>query len=315
MTNLADPTAPPRADLERVFAHLIAEGRGLNAPLATATDQLAAVRHLMDCYADINPRPPLTGVTVHPAVADEFDAEWLVPENVGTGRRIVYLHGGAWISGGAQSHRPLAAALAQVTHSELLLVEYRLAPEHPFPAGLLDCIAACQWAAENGPNGASSPQSLVLAGDSAGGNLSAAVCMALIEKQARIPDRLVLLSPNLDNSRNAERDARYDPISNADKLDAVAALYTGGAVALSDPRVSPIGIPGPHLRRFPPTLLQVSGAEFLLWDSRRFAERLAEEGRRVVLSVWPDMPHVWHLFIDQLPEADASLKEIAHFLR
>ena len=184
-----------------------------------------------------------------------------------------------------------------------------------FPAGLDDCHTALAWVAKCGPEGEAPVESLHLVGDSAGANLAVAACRKALLEGIRSPDRLVLISPVLDCSVNPARgEGAYADVGPAD-LAAGAGLYLGGRVEIDHPAASPLYCEDEVLAAMPPTLLQASAHEYLLWDSQEFARRLAAAGARAVLSVWPDMPHVWHAFLTLLPEAGHALDEIADFLR
>ncbi len=296
-----------RPDIDRAFRHLA----GAATP---AADPIAAMRAFVDRYGDVEPRAPLTGVEARPVSAAGVRCQWLIPDRIATDARLVFLHGGGWVAGGLESHRPIAARLAVLTGAATLLVDYRLAPEHPFPAALDDSAGVLAWAAANDPEGPSAARRLWLAGDSAGANLAAAITLAALESGARRPDRLVLIGLPADGRSDPRRGDRPDIVSGNAELQGVMAAYVQGAAPLDDARISPIIGREALLARFPPTLLQVSGAEFLLWDSRMFAERLIGAGARAVLSVWPAMPHVWHAFLSLLPEASEALAEAAAFL-
>lgn len=299
-----------RADIAQAFAHLASR----QPTGETVEAQVRAMRRFVDGYGDVHPRGDLKGVEVRRCRAAKAPAEWIIPERVDGSSRIVHLHGGGWVAGGLESHRPMAAALALEARAPVLLVDYRLAPEHPFPAGLQDSIAAFAWACENGPEGSGAPKVVSLVGDSAGANLATAVCAARCTAGERGPDRLALIAAPLEARSNGLRTVRGQAAGEDEAaLDGVIALYAQGA-ALDDPGLSPLRLADDVLARFPPTLLQVSAAEFLLWDSERFASRLAAQGVRTCLSVWPEMPHVWHAFLTLLPESRQALREVARFL-
>ncbi len=311
MTTPTGTARPPRPDIQRAFAHLTPL-----APQAGASPeaQLIAARAFVDRYGDVEPRGALRGVDVTPMNIGECQAEWLVPRNARKGDRLVYLHGGGWFAGGLESHRPLASVVAELTGCATLLVAYRLAPEAPFPAAVEDCVAALSWATDNGPEGRAPARSLLLAGDSAGANLAAAVCLLAIGAGRRTPDRLAMICAPLDGAPNPSRGTRPDIVAGNGELERAMAAYVQGQAPIDDPRISPLKADEGLLARFPPTLLQASGAEYLLWDSQAFAGRLIDAGVRTSLSVWPAMPHVWHAFLDLLPEARQALAEIAAFL-
>ncbi len=244
-------------------------------------------------------------------------AEWVVPEAASRRRRVVHCHGGGWMAGGIESSRTRAVALARLAQASVLTFDYRLAPENPFPAGLDDCCAMLAWAAENGPDGPDANGekgvSIVLSGDSAGATLAVAACADALTKGARAPDKLVLLSGQLSVVPHLERVARDDKMVIQDRLWYAYQIYTDGTPA-SDPRISALFTPLEQLAHFPPTLVQVSGDELVLWDAQRFAERLVAADARCVLSVWPDMIHCWHSLLSVTPEAKQALQEAASFI-
>jgi len=129
-----------------------------------------------------------------------------------------------------------------------------------------------------------------------------------------VPDRLVLIAGVLDGVSDPAKTGRDDPIITAEGIAGGYALYAGGAVAATDPRISPLHAAQDVLKQFPPTLIQASSSEFLLADSKRFAHRLEEADVRVALSIWPGLPHVWQVFLGILPEASQALQEIADFV-
>lgn len=300
-------TTSSRADVAQAF-----ESLKIDIPADATADQfIAIVRGLMGRYGGADPARALQGVDVRPVQAGGVSSEWLVPANAQAGRRIVFLHGGAWIGGGLPVYRLVAAVLAKASSCAVLAVDYRLAPENPYPAPLDDCVAAYRWALANGPDGPGAA-SVCVAGDSAGGNLTAAVTLRAIEEGLDIPERIAILCGVLDLSQ-VDYVARHDPLSGKDSLLGSYALYAQGSVPPDHPHVSAIEASAETLSRFPPTLLQVSADEFLLEGSRRFAAKLIEGGNRTVLSVWPLMPHSWQAFLDTLPEAEAALEEVASF--
>ncbi|MDH2344118.1 MULTISPECIES: alpha/beta hydrolase [unclassified Bradyrhizobium] len=316
-------TRTRRIELERAFSHLA--GLAASADLSGVPDPLqqfvAVIRALMPRYGDVGQAPGLDGVTFAPVNAGGVAAEWVTAESVDPVRRIVYTHGGGWVGGSPTDYRPLTATLARLSGAAVLVVDYRLAPEHRFPAALDDCVGAFRWAALNGPaheqdGRQSSPVAthLSLVGDSAGGNLAAATCLELAAKGERLPDRLVLIAGTLDNLSPADRGAIDDEIATPESLAAATAAYLGPNDKPSDYRVSPVYAPRELLAKFPPTLLQASAIEALAYDSRKLAARLDEAGVRTNLSIWPELPHVWHAFLGLFPEATEALREIANFV-
>lgn len=316
MTTSALSPPPRRPDVERAFAHIAALASDVD--LSNVADPLQqwvlVLRQLMKRYGDVGEPTSLDGIRVTFVDAGGVPAEWVVAAGADPQRRIVYTHGGGWAGGSTAEYRPLAATLSRLSGASVLLVDYRLAPEHRFPAGLDDCVRAFSWAAEHGPAGTQHAQSLSLAGDSAGANLAAATCLRLIASGARIPDRLALLAGTLDNTASAERVGIDDPIVPPESLAASLLVYLPAGTAATDPLVSPVYASVEQLKRFPPTLLQASRSETLLYDTRRFARRLEEAGVRHVLSIWPALPHVWQVFLGLIPESHEALLELADFI-
>jgi acetyl esterase/lipase len=301
-----------RPDIARAFQHLVSIFD--MSALASQEQILAAARDAIERYGDIVPREPEADVRIQPVAIGGMAAEWLLPPGCATEQRLLFLHGGGLICGSRNSHRPTAAELARRTGFAVLNIDYRLAPEHVFPAAHDDAAAAFTHLCATAPDGSPAPaRRAFIAGNSAGANLALDVCAQGLARGDRLPDALALLTPCLDNTQNPRRPERAtDPIIN-DRTVAPMALYAAGT-PLDDPRISALFLPDAVLERFPPILIQASAAEFLLPDAQTLAGRLTGLGRRNVLSVWPDMPHDWHSFLRFLPEARAALTEAAQFL-
>jgi acetyl esterase/lipase len=315
------PATPKRRpDVEQAFNHLFSLFGSVDL---TRTDPsrhwLVTLRHLMKSYGNVGEAPSLSGIRIIPVSADGVSAEWVLAEGGSARHRIVYLHGGGWCAGAPADYRALTAALARFSGAAVLAVDYRLAPEHPFPAGLEDCCTALAWAGRNGPDAAPDREagalSISLIGDSAGGNLAAAACAAAIIRGGRIPDRLVLIAGVLDGVHDPERIGLDDPICPPESIASGIKHYLGEGAFPTDPLISPVYLGADVLQQFPPTLLQASSAEALLRDAKRFASLLERAGARVNLSIWPALPHVWHAFLGLFPEAPEALQEVAGFVR
>ncbi|UDY37052.1 alpha/beta hydrolase [Dermatobacter hominis] len=247
------------------------------------------------------------GVEITPAELAGVRVERFRPSGaVGPGS-IQYHHGGSYIGGSLDSHRPLTARLAAATGREVVAVDYRLAPEHPFPAGLDDARAVHRHLVDvEGID----PAQLVVAGDSAGGGLTAALTLALRD-DGSAPAGAVLLSPWLDltlTNTSITELADDDPMLTADALARAAEAYAGGR--LKEPLVSPVF---GDLAGLPPMLVLVGTAEILLDDSRTFAERATAAGSDVDLDVHEGLIHVWP-FVDGIPESAAALRRIADWI-
>lgn len=246
-----------------------------------------------------------------------LQAEWLLPTDVDPSRRLLYIHGGAWSGGDPDSHRGLTSRIARASNMAVLSIHYRLIPEHPFPAGLDDCVNAYRWLRDNGPLGPAPAAATYIAGDSAGGNLTLATLLACKARGIALPNAAVALSPATDflgTGASYRSRADADPIikTTPAAMQALAQLYTHGHTEPTDPLVSPLY---GELTGLPPLLLQVGDAEVLRDDSTMFADRARAAGVDVSLEVWPEMPHVWQLFGGFLPEADAAISGIAAFLQ
>lgn len=311
-------TVPPsrRPELEQAFLHL--GGLAAAVDLTGVTDPVrqwvTVTRATLAGYANVGEPVSLDGVRFTPTRANGVEAEWVVAEGADPARRIVWIHGGGWSAGSPLEYRPLSATLARLSKAAILMVDYRLAPEHRFPAGLDDCVSAWRWALENGPAGPAPAARIGLVGDSAGGNLAAATTLRLVQDGVRTPDRLVLVAGTLDNVSMPDRIGVDDLICTPETLALSVAAYLPAGVSAADPLVSPVLAPTETLAQFPPTLLQVSAIEALAYDSKRFAGRLERAGVRVNLSLWPDLPHIWHGLQGLFPEALEALGEIADFV-
>lgn len=300
-----------REDVKYALDHL----RGLTPGPAddTLEKAIGAIRRAMLRYGDATARPPLDGIDCIPCSADGVDCEWILPGGASENERIVHIHGGGLVGGSPASHRAMLSLLAREAQRPVLSVDYRLAPENTYPAAHDDCLKAWSWAAKHGPTGASPARRMALSGDSAGGALAAATCAQAIASGSRSPDCLVLIGAVLLAQQvEARSDRDSDPLVNNAGLQPLG-LYAGG-VSLDLPQLSPLNCTDEVLSRFPPVLLQVGAPEFLLYDSMAMAKRLAALNRRTVLSVWPDMPHVWHHFTTHLPEAGLALAEAARYI-
>jgi acetyl esterase/lipase len=303
------------AELAKVIAHLRA--LAADAARAGAASDIEANRRIVDRFGDVDPSVRRFDAEVRRIDAAGVPCEWLLAPGADPERRLLYLHGGGWTSGGLDSHRPLSARISATTGCAVLAVDYRLAPEHPFPAGLEDCVTSYRWLCEKGPNGAAPAQSVSVAGDSAGGNLSLALLLALAQRGLPQPDAAIPISPATDflaTGDSYRTRAERDPILTlgAAGIRLLSAVYLQGRAEPDDPLVSPLY---GDLSGLPPLLIQVGDAEVLLDDSTRFAEKASKAGVDVILEVWPDMPHVWHAFAPFLPEALLAIERIGAFVR
>lgn len=218
------------------------------------------------------------------------------------------------MAGGVESHRPFAAWISEASKCSILLLEYRLAPEHPFPAALDDALSAFRWMRENGPDGKGGTGRSFLAGDSAGGGLAIATMMALRDAGDALPDAAVTLSAWSDlelTGDSVKSRAPVDPILSPAMMQILASTYLGG----SDPRTPYASPLYGDMAGLPPLLLQVGDSEILLDDSTRLAEKAKSAGVQVSLEVWPEMFHVWQGLAPLFPEGQQAIDRIGEFIQ
>ena len=256
--------------------------------------------------------PGIEGVEVTPLHLGGVAAEKVVvavdpalPVPPGHRGAILYLHGGGFVTGSAKSHRMLAARLAAAAQATCFVLDYRLAPEHPFPAALADTLAA--WEALL----ASHPGPLALAGDSAGAGLAVLAASRLVARGQKMPAAMALFSPWGDLEGCPSVDRQEDPMVRRPGLEKMARFYLGGRDPW-DPEVTPLRA---DLHGLPPLLLQVGGADALRDDALALAARLRAHGVHVTFELWPGMIHLWHLFASRLDEGAAALVRGGAFLR
>jgi acetyl esterase/lipase len=223
------------------------------------------------------------GVSAESGQLAGIDVDWLRPKGARPDQILLYLHGGAYILGSRRTHRQLASHMAREAGITAILPEYRLAPEHPFPAAIDDAVAVYRALLEAGY----SPQDIVISGDSAGGGLTMATLLALRHAGDPLPAAAVFL-----------------PV--------VARYYCPDEKEWRNPLVSPVFA---NVAGLPPMLIQVGDHEILLSDSTRLADGLQDAGVDVELEVWPHMWHVFQFFVGKMPESRQAIVKIAEFIR
>ena len=252
----------------------------------------------------------------------DLSGAWTVVKGADPSRRILYLHGGAFTVGSALSHRSICHNLAQRTGCAVFAPNYRLMPEHSRRAGIDDAKAAYRWISDNGPDGPSPTKALIVAGDSAGANLTLMLGNWMSQANVRKADALIALSALTDSTfsapsirSNFETDhmlrSLAEPIIKTPRSLLLWAVWKQLKIKPSAAEVSPIFA---SLDRLPPTLLQVSEHEMMRDDSLRYAAKAQGAGSDVTVQVWSHMPHVWHMFDTQLEQAREALDEIAIWL-
>lgn len=253
--------------------------------------------------------PMPRNVAVQPSTIGEMPAEWLRPINVKDDRVVLYLHGGGYTMGSCNTHRTLGARLAIASQTPILMIEYRLAPEFPFPAALEDALAAYRWLIE--PERPARP--IALAGDSAGGGLAIAASITLRDRSDRLPAAIACMSPWADLAVQGESmmtRAKADPLISRESSLLHAGLYVAGHDPVS-PLISPVYA---DLRGLPPLLIQVGDNEVLLSDSVRLAEQARQAGVDATLEIWDGMWHVWQAYAGYVPEVQRAIDRVGAFI-
>jgi epsilon-lactone hydrolase len=249
-------------------------------------------------------------VTVEKVNANGVPAEWTATPDAATDRAILYLHGGGYVIGSIDSHRHVAAEAGRAAGMRTLVIDYRLAPEHRFPAAVEDSVAAYRYLLSRGI----ASRNIALAGDSAGGGLVVGAMLAIRAAGLALPGAGWCISPWVDMEASGETmtsRAAADPTVQKAGILAMARLYLNGA----DPR-SPLAAPVyADLRGLAPLLIQVGAAEILLDDALRLAKVAGAADVYVELQVWPEMIHVWHLFHPELNAGRRALKDGGAFVR
>jgi len=242
------------------------------------------------------------------ALVGGVPGEWQMPK-VLTGRVILYLHGGGYVLGSSISRRDLGGGIADVASARALLLGYRLAPEHPFPAAVEDTVAAYRALLDSGTK----PESIVIAGDSAGGGLAVAAMVSLKEQGVPLPAAGICISPWVDlacsgESMKTKLDA--DPMLGPGPLKRMGEMYLAGQDPAT-PLASPLFA---DLSGLPPLLIQVGSEEVLLDDALRLNATAKAAGVDVSLEVWDGMMHVWHLMARMIPEGKQAIQRIGKYI-
>ena len=257
------------------------------------------------------PRLPLADdVKCEKVDVSGIPGEWIsTPESVAE-RVILYLHGGGYVIGSVNSHRLMISQISRAAEARALAIDYRLAPENPFPAAVEDAVTGYRWLLSTGVDAAK----VAIAGDSAGGGLTVATLVALRDAGELLPAVGVCISPWVDmealgESMRTKADA--DPMVTREGILQMAKAYLGDVDART-PLASPVYA---DLKGLPPLLIQVGSAETLLDDATRLAEKAKSVGVDVVLEPWEEMIHVWHAFAAMLPEGQQAIERIGEFVR
>ncbi len=237
-------------------------------------------------------------------------AKWIsTPETIQE-RVLYFLHGGGHVSGSIKTHQDFAARLSRVAKARLILIDYRLAPEHPFPAGLEDAVKAYKWLVDDEKI---APKNIIIVGDSAGGNLALTTLLKLKELNVELPAAAVLISPWTDMVGMGESmitKVDVDPFISPIACEYFSQMYARDR-DVRNPLISPLY---GDLQGLPPLFIQVGTAEVLLDDSIRLAKRAKAIGVEVELDVWEDMIHDFAMFAAVVPESQQGIESIGKFL-
>jgi acetyl esterase/lipase len=237
-------------------------------------------------------------------------AEWVRAPGVQAGRAILYLHGGGYVMGSANTHRSMVGEISRASQAAALLLDYRLAPEDPFPAAVEDGVAAYRWLLDQGFK----VQTLAIVGDSAGGGLTMATLVSARDQGLPMPAAAVPISPWSDmtcTNDSYKTRAEADPMVAPGGIGKMAGLYLGGKDA-KHPYASPNFA---SLQGLPPLLIHVGRDEVLLDDSIKLDAKAKTDGVSSTLEIWDDMIHVWHAFHPMLPEGKQAIVRVGEFLR
>jgi monoterpene epsilon-lactone hydrolase len=260
--------------------------------------------------------------TITPVDAGGVPAEWVVAPGADPSRRVLYIHGGAFMMGSPRSHRNITNRFSEISGAAVLAIDYRLMPENRRMQGIEDCRCAYNWILDNGPDGAGLPSKLYISGDSAGGNLTLSLIAWVRDQALRQPDAAVALSPVADGTftsptlkTNMETDDMLGPVFRGLAKVPVPLLlwfsWLQNRIVPSSPLVSPVF---GDLSGLPPTLIQASEAELLYGDAIRYVNRAVAAGSPARLQSWPHMVHVWQFFYPRLKEAGEAWDEIGKFI-
>ena len=259
---------------------------------------------------------------IRPAKEGEPNGEWVIAPGSDPNRRILYIHGGAWIAGSPKSHRSITDRLSRLTHACVFAVDYRLMPENRYLDGIVDCQQAYRWILDNGPDEKAAADFVVIAGDSAGGSHTLGLIAWIRDQNLTPPNAAVALSPSTDlmltslsERANLKTDAMLGPA--VEKLARIPSplLWWGTVFGIRMLPTSPMASPlRGSLHSLPPTLIHVSDSELLHENAQRYVAKAQQAGSPVEIKTWPDMVHVWHMFTPLLPEAEEAFENIGEFL-
>jgi monoterpene epsilon-lactone hydrolase len=287
---------------EQLVARVI--DSGLRTPEQLPSEEVfAAMRRAEESSAPAR----VEGFTVVPFEADGISGLSVTPVGVVPGRTVLYLHGGGYLWMSATAHLPVLVSVARAAGARCFGLDYRRAPEHPFPAAVEDAVAAYRWLLHQGDD----PGRIALAGDSAGGGLVLATLLALRDQGVALPAAAVCFSPWTDLTVSGQSaETADDPVVSGPALRMMASAYLNGG----DPK-SPLASPlFADLRGLPPLQIQVGSRESLLDDARRLADRARQAGVEVSYIEHPGVIHMWIVFAPEIPESIEAFSLLGEFL-
>lgn len=282
-------------------------------------EQLGYLRQSLDSFFDKVEK----AADFHPIDDPEVRGEWVLAPGVDCSRRLLYIHGGAFYIGSPKSHRVITSRLSEIANCAVLAVDYRLMPEHKRSQGIEDCRTAYDWLLTHDPQGENRQTTAVfIAGDSAGGNLTLSLLSWIRDTQRPVPNGAVALSPVTDMcmrnpsiKSNSEHDVILRPLykllNRLPRLLVMILSYFTTRYRPAHPDISPIY---GDLANMPPILVHASNHEMLRDDGRRYVNKARQAGTDARLQLWQHMPHVWHIFYPNLPEADQAFEQIRLFI-
>lgn len=318
------PREPPcgeRAEVSPEHARVVAELGELHRALEQVPrrERLATLRDQLDQgFGSHNP----PSAEIVPVEVEGRPAEWVIAPGAQPERRLLYLHGGAFMLGSPKSHRGITAMMSQVARAAVLAIDYRLLPEHRRRDGIADCQRAYRWILEHGPAGTGEPEALFVAGDSAGGNLTLMLVAWARDRGLRAADGAIALSPGTDSTfgspslrSNLATDPMLGPaLGKLLRVPRPALLWFGwltNRIRPCDPLISPVF---GDLSGLPPVLVHASESEMLRDDARRWVNKARAAGSPATLETWEGLVHVWHAFAPDVPEAKEAYERIGVFV-
>lgn len=317
--------APLNEDREPSRAHFeaVAMLDALREAADISASRKAQVRAMRDNMDAMGEQVEFEG-TITPVNESGIRGEWILAPGADPGRRLLYIHGGAFVAGSPLSHRAITTEYARRYGGAVFALDYRLMPEHPRQAGIDDCRAAYRWILDTGPEGPGRAREVFVSGDSAGGNLSLSLSNWVRDRGLPAPQGVIALSPATDNTfsspsmkDNIDTDHMLGPLFG--RLSRVPKFLLRLFALFSNripPRHSSVSPVYADLSGLPPTLVHVSAQEMLFDDAVRYVNKARAQGSPVELQVWGHMLHVWHIFImNEMEEAQHAFEQIERFMR